>query len=77
METIYIHGYKVQYDPLDPIIEYAISYLESDLDREEASVFFIAAKQIGKAKFENDYDYQFTLSYDPYTYVYNLTKRDY
>lgn len=74
---IYVHNYYVQYDNADATINYALSYLQSDLDSEEASVFFDAAKKRGKAKFEDDYENQFTLTYDYSTYVYTLTKRDY
>ncbi len=77
IEKTYIHGYYVKYDPSDSVISYGISYLRNDLDSEEASVFFDFAKRKGKAKFEDDNEYQFTLKYDPSDYYYSLEKRNY
>lgn len=41
----------------------AVYYLDRDLQRDEAEVFFIAARKRGRAEFEDDDDRQFTLRY--------------
>jgi hypothetical protein len=76
-EKTYIHGHYVKYDSSDSVVSYGVSYLRYDLDSEEARVFFDFAKRNGKAKFEDDNEYQFTLKYDPSDYYYEIEKRDY
>ncbi len=72
-----VQGNWVEYDSSISALSYGINYLQYDLDSKEASVFFLAAKRTGEARFEDDYENQFTLTYDRYKYVYKLTKRDY
>lgn len=61
MKEIRIHGFKVKYeDNARP----GIDYLLYDLDSEEARVFFYQAKLKKYAKFEDDEDRQFTLSFN-------------
>lgn len=67
----YIHGFKVEYED---DVEKGINYLLYDLDREEAGVFFSQAKLRKYAKFEDDYEGQYTLTYNR-DRTYSLTRR--
>jgi len=60
MKEVKIHGFKVKYEDN---AKAGIDYLRYDLDSEEARVFFNQAKLKKYAKFEDDDDRQFTLSY--------------
>lgn len=68
MKEIYIHGFKVKYEEN---AKRGIDYLLYDLDREEAKVFFDQARARRYAKFEDDREGQFTLTYnhDSYTLI--------
>lgn len=70
-ETI-IHGFKTKYEEN---AKPGIDYLLYDLDKEEATVFFKQAKREKFAKFEDDYEHQFTLMYNPDD-TYTLLRRD-
>lgn len=61
MKEVKIHGFKVKYEDN---ARAGIDYLLYDLDSEEARVFFSQAKLKKYAKFEDDQDRQFTLSYN-------------
>ena len=61
MKEVKIHGFKVKYEDNAKV---GIDYLLYDLDSEEARVFFNQAKLKKYAKFEDDQDRQFTLSYN-------------
>lgn len=56
-----VHGFKV-FGASDA--EYGINYLDHDLDYEEAKVFFRTARYMGKAKFEDDHERNYTLKYN-------------
>jgi len=61
MKETYIHGFRVKYEEN---CRDGVNYLFSDLDRDEAKVFFDQAKAKKTVKFEDDEDRQFTLSYN-------------
>ena len=62
MKETYVRGFKVSYEDS---AKKGIDYLLYDLDQEEAKVFFEQAKQKKEARFEDDEERQFTLSYSP------------
>ena len=72
MKAISVRGLTVKYE--DDARE-GINYLLSDLDAEEAKVFFEQAKRKKFAKFEDDRENQYTLSYNP-DGTYTLSKRE-
>lgn len=61
MKEVYIHGLKVRYEE---DAQYGIEYLQRDLDRAEARVFFDQAKRKKFASFEDGQDRDYTLSYN-------------
>jgi len=73
MKETYIYGFRVKYEDN---AKDGVNYLFSDLDRDEARVFFDQAKARKSAKFEDDEDRQFTLSYDG-DGSYSLMRRTY
>lgn len=69
----YIYGYKVRYEE---DAQDGASYLEDELDHEEADVFFYYAKKSGKsAPFEDDNDRDFMLEYDDDDEIYVVKKK--
>lgn len=60
LET-YIHNFKVRYEEN---AKPGIDHLRSDLDTQEAKVYFEQAKRKNFANFEDDSDRNYTLSYN-------------
>lgn len=71
MKQVNIHGFRVKYEEN---AQMGRDHLLYDLDKEEASVFFEHAKRKKYAKFEDDREGQYTLSYD-YNGIYTLIRR--
>lgn len=61
MKEVSIHGFRVKYEDN---ARTGRDYLLYDLDREEAWVFFEHARTKKYAKFEDDREGQYTLSYN-------------
>jgi len=47
----------------------ALYYLERDLSRDEALVFFVAARERGEAPFEDDHEGQYIIKYRHGKYI--------
>jgi len=73
MKETYIRGFKVKYEKN---AKEGIKYFLYDLDGQEARVFFDQARSKKYAKFEDDEDRQFTLSYNR-DGSYTLARRSY
>lgn len=67
-----VHGYWVEYDEE---ARHGIYYLKTDLDREEAKVFFEYARREDEAQFEDDKDRDYTLVHKKGK-SYQLIRRD-
>ena len=72
MKQISVHGYIARYE--DSVYN-GIRYLMLDLDREEAKVFFEQARMYHSAQFEDEYEGQYTITYNSSDGTYTLTKR--
>jgi len=73
MRETRVRNYKVKYEEN---AKEGIKYLLYDLDSEEARVFFDQARAHKYAKFEDDSERQYTLSYNS-DGTYTLTRRSY
>ena len=71
MKQVNIHGFRVK---CEGNAQMGRDYLRYDLDREEAGGFFEHARTKKYAKFEDDREGQYTLSYN-YDGTYTLIKR--
>jgi hypothetical protein len=71
MKQISIHGYQTKYEDADYS---GVRYLLEDLQYEEAEVFFEQARLHRSSQFENDFEGQYTLNYNP-DGTFTLTKR--
>jgi len=71
MKQISIHGYRTKYE--DDAYN-GVRHLLEDLQYEEAKVFFEQARQYRSAQFEDDFEGQYTLSYNR-DGTYTLSKR--
>ena len=60
LEATFIAGEKIYYEG---DFRKALFYLEHDLSRDEAKVFLIAARETGEAKFEDDHEGQYMITY--------------
>lgn len=69
----YVYGFLVQFDEED---RPGVKYLRGDLQYNEAKTLFDAARLRGNAEFEDDYDRDWTLIYNPGTANYTLLHRD-
>ena len=67
-----IYGFSVEYDEK---FKEGIRYLRSDLQYREAKVIFDAARFKGKAEFEDDRDWDWTLVYNRGKGTYTLVRR--
>jgi len=72
MKTIYIRGFKVNFEE---DARNGVNYLLYDLDEKEARIFFDQARLKNFANFEDDREGQYTLSYNP-DGSYTLTRRE-
>ena len=77
IQEIWINYYKLKYEDQETDISYGVQYLQYDLMPEESKVFFEQAKTNKQAQFEDDYERQFTLTYDYGDNSFTLIKRDY
>lgn len=60
MKERFVHGNKVEYDEND---REGVFYLEDDLSRDEADVFFYYARNRRPAPFEDDRERNYLLTY--------------
>jgi len=68
-----IHGFWVEFDEE---LRDGIRYLRDDLQYREAKSLFDAARLTGSAEFEDDYDRDWTLTYNSGEGNYTLTRRE-
>lgn len=61
MQETYIHNFKVKYEQN---AQGGMYYLKTDLDQQEAKVYFEQAKRKKSVNFEDHQDRNYTLSYD-------------
>jgi len=71
MKQISIHGYRTKYEDED---YNAVRYLLEDLQYEEAKIFFEQARLHRSAQFEDEFEGQYELSYNP-DGTYTLSRR--
>ncbi|HDZ54353.1 MAG TPA: hypothetical protein ENI19_01590 [Candidatus Nealsonbacteria bacterium] len=71
MKQISIHGYRTKYEDED---YNGIKYLLQDLQYDEAKVFFEQARLRRSAQFEDDFEGQYTISYNS-DGTYTLSRR--
>ena len=62
MKQISIHGYRTEYEDED---YNGVRYLLQDLQYEEVKVFFEQTRLHRSAQFEDDFEGQYTLDYNP------------
>lgn len=68
-----VHGFLVEFDEK---FRGGIRYLRDDLQYKEAKTLFDAARLKGKAYFEDDYDRDWTLTYNRGEGAYTLSCRE-
>jgi len=68
-----IHGFWVEFDEE---LRDGIRYLRDDLQYREAKSLFDAARLTGSAEFEDDYDRDWTLTYNSGEGTYTLIRRE-
>jgi len=73
MNETYVHGFKVKYEDN---AHNGLVYLRDHLDLKEAKVFFDQARIKKSAQFEDEYDKNYTLVYNP-DRTYTLIRRSY
>lgn len=71
MKQISIHGYRTKYEDED---YNGVKYLLQDLQYDEAKVFFEQARLHRSAQFEDDFEGQYTISYNS-DGTYTLSRR--
>jgi len=67
-----VHGYLIEFDEE---FRDGVRYLRDDLQYEEAKTLFDAARLRGYAEFEDDYDRDWTLTYNRDEGTYTLIRR--
>jgi len=72
MNKEYIHGFYVNFEEAD---RDGIYYLREDLQYREAKTLFDAARVNGSAFFEDDYDRDWTITYNATDGTYTLVRR--
>ena len=68
-----VHGFWVEFDEE---LRDGIRYLRDDLQYREAKSLFDAARLTGSAEFEDDYDRDWTLTYNSGEGTYTLIRRE-
>jgi len=67
-----IHGFLLEFDEE---LKEGVRYLRDDLQYKEAKTLFDAARLRGDAEFEDDYDRDWTLTYNRGKGTYTLIRR--